>query len=1026
MASSEIFVRLLGVPSISAGRELFGPESTMLFSALLRLCLDENRSIERRVLAECLWPDAPSTAAQRQSLRQLLYRARQLGVDLESTADCVSIDPSCVLIDTRRLMARGLVDAPIDVLDRLCSGVLQGFAPSWSRKLSQWVEEVRELEHSAIRRELSAALSALEGLPYWARIESTSRALLRLDPHNVQGTIALSAALRHRGDHAASDALLAEMAVDFPDVADQSQFRQQVKRWISTSPSLNQSDGSVPLHGRVRELASISGMLRQTAAKSGSVCYVHGSAGVGKTRIVQESIGMAERLGMRVVRSAVEPSGFLRPLGLWASIARAAVKLPGALGASREALDVCRAVADDGKDPDARQVAVAVGDVLSAVADERAVLLTIDDVERASEALWPSIITLVDTVRSARVAVLIAGRENPAQIGSVAGALMVGLSSLDEDATCSLIADLAQKRRISLTDDLRSRCVAITGGLPLFAEEIVDLLAGEGSSSGRARTLAETIRRRIQLLPQDAQELLPAVAALDGHGSLARLERLTGWAPIRIVRALDLLERQHFLITTNGMQRPRHELVTETTLESLSAGARSALHQAVSTVLLSEAGTPPSPDLLVASAHHLIKAGAHDDAAGLAAMVAGNVHQDGMSDIFARVLEIAGATREREKGQQALRQLVALAATSANSPQGLKAIACLAVRPSDPAGVHEVVRALGASSIEILRRTLPDWEPLVPIAVAAVSDETLQPAERLEAAASAMILAAHVADEKLMRSLASLAQRLGLPAAANLDAHWRFWVIFHTHCGDLDEAISAAESLVRATAGDHGSGRYSRALTYLGRVHRIAGNGALAHATHTEAYTAALSSHLASRALGAAIEGVLTSMQFVSRSDLQTWIDRAQAVNSSGCDADFAATLMSLRTRAALLFDIGDAPTGDQGLKTNPWSRERQLRPRALLLAGALHYLVATGAHVPQSWVDQLSRDVGTLASQGDADWPVVSLKMAYDAIGAKEKATALIDSYCAVRRDRSPLAPHLSLAPVSGFKFPKRRSGHA
>src|SRR3984885_15800780 len=69
-----------------------------------------------------------------------------------------------------------------------------------------------------------------------------------------------------------------------------------------------------PLRGRERELAVIRRRLSQVRAGTGCVIVVEGSAGLGKTRLLDECVSMARQLSFRVGRGAAEP-GRLIELG---------------------------------------------------------------------------------------------------------------------------------------------------------------------------------------------------------------------------------------------------------------------------------------------------------------------------------------------------------------------------------------------------------------------------------------------------------------------------------------------------------------------------------------------------------------------------------------------------------------------------------------------------------------------------------------------------------------------------------------
>src|SRR6202021_3349468 len=62
-----------------------------------------------------------------------------------------------------------------------------------------------------------------------------------------------------------------------------------------------------PLRGRERELAVIRRRLSQVRAATGCVVVLEGSAGLGKTRLLDECVTIAGELSFRVGRGAAEP-----------------------------------------------------------------------------------------------------------------------------------------------------------------------------------------------------------------------------------------------------------------------------------------------------------------------------------------------------------------------------------------------------------------------------------------------------------------------------------------------------------------------------------------------------------------------------------------------------------------------------------------------------------------------------------------------------------------------------------------------
>ena len=74
-------------------------------------------------------------------------------------------------------------------------------------------------------------------------------------------------------------------------------------------------DRSLPVRGRDKELAVVRERLTQISEGAGGVVVVEGSAGVGKTQLIDDAARIATDLGFRVGRGGVEPYRRITQLG---------------------------------------------------------------------------------------------------------------------------------------------------------------------------------------------------------------------------------------------------------------------------------------------------------------------------------------------------------------------------------------------------------------------------------------------------------------------------------------------------------------------------------------------------------------------------------------------------------------------------------------------------------------------------------------------------------------------------------------
>src|SRR5688500_6866975 len=102
MKKAVIRLRTLGRSRIEIGATAVGPDSELFFGFVLYLAVERGRPVPRGRLRELFWPQASEEKA-RHSLRQLLYRLRQLEVDVQASAGHVTLPASQVDVDFARV-----------------------------------------------------------------------------------------------------------------------------------------------------------------------------------------------------------------------------------------------------------------------------------------------------------------------------------------------------------------------------------------------------------------------------------------------------------------------------------------------------------------------------------------------------------------------------------------------------------------------------------------------------------------------------------------------------------------------------------------------------------------------------------------------------------------------------------------------------------------------------------------------------------------------------------------------------------
>ncbi len=393
--------------------------------------------------------------------------------------------------------------------------------------------------------------------------------------------------------------------------------------------------------GRDAELDELRGFIRSIASGF-QVLLVEGRAGVGKTALWQEGLGLARELGCRVLatraaqaeaRLSYSALGDLLT-GQLDEAALAALPSP-----QRQALSTALLLTEgDGSSPDQRSVATATLGVLGSLAATIPIVVAIDDVQ------W------LDS-SSARVLSFALRRLSAERVGLLAS-LRVGPEASDEPLPLGLPHSGVARLQVGplpmdplgrllraevdaqIPHPVLARIHRVSNGNPLFALEIARAVAREGTrpQPGKPLPVPEDLQlllaSRIVALPAEARAVLLTVAAASqptedlvlavAGGDDAVRQGLAGAAAAGVVEGVG------------GRLRFTHPLLGSTVYVNASSRARRAVHRRLAVAAddpeerarhLALASDGPDADVAQAldeAARHLRTRGAPDSAADLA------------------------------------------------------------------------------------------------------------------------------------------------------------------------------------------------------------------------------------------------------------------------------------------------------------------------------------------------------------------------------------------------------------------------
>ncbi|MEV6301094.1 AAA family ATPase [Actinoplanes sp. NPDC051861] len=348
---------------------------------------------------------------------------------------------------------------------------------------------------------------------------------------------------------------------------------------------------SAVLVGREADLATLHEVLKRVRGEEPSALLVGGEAGVGKTRLVEEFCRSLAGEPVRLLTGqCLELGEEGLPFAPFAAALRELARREGrAVFSGREA-EFARLLPELGPPPDFAEsrrghLFELVGSLFARLAEERPVVLVIEDLHWADRSTRDLIGFLVRSARVPRLLLLATYRTDElhrghplrpflAELERVRGVQRLELDRLDRDGTAVLLGHLlGAEPEPPTVDGVFERAQ----GIPFFIEQFA------ASADPRCGDIPETLRdlllSRVDLLPEPAQRVL-RVAAVGGtqfgHDLLARVAGVDESALESALRAA--VAAQMIVFDPDGGYEFRHALVREAVHDDLLPGEHARLH----------------------------------------------------------------------------------------------------------------------------------------------------------------------------------------------------------------------------------------------------------------------------------------------------------------------------------------------------------------------------------------------------------------------------------------------------------------
>ncbi len=604
----------LGAARLMLGDDRIVPSTGTLFALLVRVAYSSEYRHSRDDLLTALWP-GQSLARQRGNLRQTLYKARSMGINVSLMGDCVCLDPRQVVTTFSLSHTTTLFDRDVVRGNEPFGVFLPSFVAPWP-DYQEWVDAQRATVHAAVRRVLVELLRTRRERADWSGAEALARWLLQFDPLHEEATLTLAECTMLAGSKAEAVAIIDRYLAEIGPSAGDIRLPATLLRKRFTEPPSKKRPSFVPTErhfvGRTSELANLTMAMRRARWHDGSAVMVVGPSGSGKTRLTRELCKVAVIEGVRVLQASCRSTELTRNFGVTLDLVPEMLQENGALGCSPDSLfnlklvrqgDLSDAVEHPSSHeedtqtekvrvrqplPPSSAIRASFIDLLFAISYERPTLLIIDDVQWLDDGSWDLLVDLTERLENARVFCVLTSRNETPRAASArylpSRSEIVRLQPLERDECVQLAHAIASDVSAVLSTQLANWFAEACDGGPLYLNALVSHWVETGEAGGVPPTLMTVLDQRLNQLSSDATRVLQTIALLDKLASPQLIKEILELETFRLLDAIEELAR------ANAMRETRtsievHHLLSKSALAKLSRTSTQALRRRIGEVL---------------------------------------------------------------------------------------------------------------------------------------------------------------------------------------------------------------------------------------------------------------------------------------------------------------------------------------------------------------------------------------------------------------------------------------------------------
>lgn len=1023
-------VRAIGTCEIEIRGTKITPASETMFALALFLGCRAGDRLRRSELLAMFWPGLPEQPA-RHALRQLLYRLRKVGLQLDAEGEYLLLDPSTVESDLNRILASSWPETTAIGDAEAAGSVLPGYDAPISEPFREWLDAMRSVAGKQQRRALLRQINIARREARWPEVERLARRCLETDPLNEEATLAVAESLAMEGGKASAVRILDEYLDELGAAATNIGLPARVLRRRVSDRTFD-PDGQSALDrifvGREAELARILRSLDEAEKMVGGSIHLLGDAGMGKTRFAAEVRREATLRGFATINVRLHATDKVRPLAVVVDAVRALLGLPGALGCSTQTMSTLRLLTERRTDSTADahasteaevkqyQVREALLDLLGAIADEGPLLIIVDDMQHVDTASMSLLQDLISWCSDKRVLWLLTSRNAETLSSRPYAVAASSHSTLRLDAlsrtACSRLIELALPR--SHPDeqaDLGQATWNLAGGHPFFVRELVTAWITSGRSSALPTSVSSAVADRISTLGQGALSILQGCAVLGSFATISRLSRLLSLDPREEILSLNELDSLGIIgASANEPAITLHDIWRDEILRTIRPSTQRLLHLRAAELLEHEAGSARPVGLIWEIARHLSVAGEPKRARMLLEQCAAYLMDIGLPGDAAATFERAAEYCENaaEKLKCICDRLSAL--KSAGRLDQVRAeisgARSLAISVNPAHDVHDDLEVTEASVLWNTERSVCD---VLAQTTRCAEDSGLSVRHRMQMNVLRAIIADNICDDDALRAAFATACRISSTTSEFEAEMLAVDLIYHTTIGDPVSAAESARRFVSFHRSRSVAGSLCRALRYATYAHRIVGAVNEARVHLREAIDIATRYRLAWEAASASDIMATISLDCGDLEDGTRWIKLLEYWTPQTDVRSFKTSLAVARTRLLLASHQPEAAIAVLGdVDYQPLSDPMPRQALTWLCAWCTAYTQLGSTAQVESILSDLRVRLDKMLHRGRQDEFVRSYLGALGALSRTGERADFARHYAAVRRDTTPLPADL------------------